>query len=111
MDQLAAWEKARAGWLLLVVCAVPASAYLWLVGGFGFCGTDTTDPGRAGDWACVNLVRPVVPWAVIALMPIAALLVGGWIALRLRDWRVLTVVLAVPCVLLVACPLALMALF
>jgi len=80
----------------------PARFGLGLDGGYAFCGTDTTEPGKFGDWACGTLVHPVAPWAAIVATPIAALLVGGSIALRRRDWRLFTFVLIVPPVLLVS---------
>jgi hypothetical protein len=109
MNQFGPWDKALAGWLILSVCAVPVSAVFWMVGGFAFCGTDTTEPGSA--WACDQLVHPVVPWAVIAATPIVAMVIGGWVALRRRDWGLLALFLVLPSAFLVGCTFALLAAF
>lgn len=111
MDQDGPWVRARVAWFFIAVGALPVSAVFWMVGGYAFCGTDTTEPGAAGDWACGNLVHPFVPWAAIAATPVAALLVGGWIAIRRRDWRLFTFFLIVPSLLLVGGTFAITALF
>jgi hypothetical protein len=81
------WVRARIAWVFVVFGALPLSALLWFVGGYAFCGTDTTDPGVFGDWACERLVHPVAPWALIAAAPLTILLVGGHVALQRRSWR------------------------
>jgi hypothetical protein len=111
MDRSEPWVGARVAWFLVVVGALPVSALFWIAGAYAFCGTDTTEPGKLGDWACGNLVHPVAPWAAIAAAPVAALLVGGWIALRRRDWRLFGFFLIVPPLLLVGGFLTITALF
>lgn len=87
MDWFDPWVRARVAWFVVVVVALPASGLLWLAGGYGFCGTDTTEPGAVGERACETLVQPVAPWLLIAATPLAILLVGGHLALKRRSWR------------------------
>jgi hypothetical protein len=94
--------RARVAWVLVVLVALPVSALLWLAGGYAFCGTDTTEPGVFGESACARLVQPVAPWSVIAATPLAILLVGGYIALERRSWRLFAYsVVGAPLLLLV----------
>jgi hypothetical protein len=86
VDPLDSWARARVVWAVVVVALLPAAALVWFVGGYSFCGTDTTEPGAFGDWACETLVRPVAPWVLIVLAPLTVAVVGGLIALRRTSW-------------------------
>jgi hypothetical protein len=81
------WVRARIVWVLAVLIALPVSGLVWLAGGYAFCGTDTTEPGAFGDWACESLVHPVAPWLLIAAAPLAIMLLGGRVAVRRKSWR------------------------
>jgi hypothetical protein len=80
------WVRARTAWIFVIFGVLPLSALVWIGGGYAFCGTDTTEPGAFGDWACERLVHPVAPWLLIAAIPLTILLVGGHVALRRRSW-------------------------
>jgi hypothetical protein len=58
-------------WIVVTSATVPASAWLWLIGGMSTCGEEVYDtpPGSVGDTLCSALVRPVAPWALIASIP------------------------------------------
>jgi hypothetical protein len=86
MDWFDPWIRARVAWAVVAVTALPVSALLWIAGGYRFCGTDTTEPGVFGEWACERLVRPVAPWSLIAAAPLVVLLVGGHVSLKRRNW-------------------------
>jgi hypothetical protein len=86
VDSVDPWARARITWAVVAVALVPASALVWFVGGYSFCGTETTEPGAFGDWACDALVRPVAPWLLIVLAPLTIAVVGGHIALRRKSW-------------------------
>jgi hypothetical protein len=102
-ESVGRWPLARAVWIVLILASLPASALVWFVGAVSFCGTDTTEPGAFGDWACGALVRPVVPWVAVAAIPLAILVVGGLMAVRREDWRLFAIsVLAPPIGLAVA---------
>jgi hypothetical protein len=85
------WIRARAAWVFLAGAALAISGLAWLVGGYAFCGTDTTEPGPFGDWACESLVRPVVPWLLIAATPLTVVLLGGHIGLKRKSWGLFAV--------------------
>ena len=102
MDWSDPWVRARVSW----VCVIPATLILagsvWLVGGYSFCGTDTTEPGALGDWACESLVRPVVPWVLIVAIPLAILVFGGHVAITRKSWQLFTLsVIGAPLLLLI----------
>jgi hypothetical protein len=111
VDWFDPWVRARVAWIFIALAALPASALLWLGGGWGFCGTDTTEPGVVGDWACERLVHPVAPWALIAAMPLAILLVGGHVGLQRKSWRLFAYSVIGAPLLLVIGFFALMAIF
>lgn len=74
-------------WALLAVVTVatiPASAFLWFIGGMSMCGEETynTPPGSVGDSLCGALVEPIAPWATLAAMPTILVAVGGVLAIR-----------------------------
>ena len=96
------WLRARVAWVFVVFAALFLSGSFWLVGGYSFCGTDTTEPGAFGDWACENLVHPVVPWVLIALIPLALLLLGGHVAIKRKSWGLFAAsVIGAPLLLLI----------
>jgi hypothetical protein len=96
------WIRARAAWVLLAFAALVISGLVWLVGGYAFCGTDTTEPGKLGDWACEHLVRPVVPWSLIAAIPFTILLLGGHVGLKRKSWGLFALsVIGAPLLLLI----------
>jgi hypothetical protein len=86
MDWSDPWTRARAAWAFLAFAALAISGLVWFVGGYAFCGTDTTEPGAFGDWACKSLVRPVVPWLLIAATAFTIVLLGGHIGLKRKSW-------------------------
>ena len=92
---------------------VPASAFLWLVGGMAACGEETYDtpPGTVGDSFCQTLVEPVVPWALLAAIPFLLSAAGGAWALREQDRRLLLVSAIVPGLLFVIAVFAFTAAF
>lgn len=96
MDGLGPWAAARRAWILLILGSLPASVLLWFIGGYSFCGTDTTEPGEVGDWACGALVEPVVPWVLIAATPLLSLVAGGLVALRRESWRLFALAVVGP---------------
>ncbi len=87
MDWADSWVRARVAWVFVVLAALFLSGEFWLVGGYAFCGTDTTEPGAFGDWACETLVHPVVPWLLIVAIPLTILLVGGHLGIKHKSWR------------------------
>jgi ABC-type Na+ efflux pump permease subunit len=88
----------RLGWTLATLAMIPASIVLWLVGGMAACGEETYDtpPGSVGDSLCEGLVRPVLPWALLASIPFVLGLAGGLAAMRRGDRRLLIAATAVP---------------
>jgi hypothetical protein len=80
------WIRARVAWVFVVLAALFLSGSFWLVGGYVLCGTDTTEPGAFGDWACENLVHPVVPWLLIVAIPLVVVLLGGHVAIKRKSW-------------------------
>jgi hypothetical protein len=85
-------------WALLVVVTVvtiPASAFIWLIGGMSMCGEETysTPPGSVGDSLCGALVKPIAPWATLAAIPTIFVAVGGVLAIRRGQANLLTVFL------------------
>jgi hypothetical protein len=79
-------DKGASTWVCLAFAALAVSGVVWLAGGYAFCGTDTTEPGPFGEWACESLVRPVVPWLLIAATPLTVLLIGGHVGLKRKSW-------------------------
>jgi hypothetical protein len=74
-------------WALLVVVTVatiPASAFVWFIGGGSMCGEETynTPPGSVGYSLCGALVEPIAPWATLAAIPTILVAVGGVLAIR-----------------------------
>jgi hypothetical protein len=107
------WRSAWAVWIVAAVAAVPASAALWLVGGYAFCGEEVynTPPGSAGDSLCSALVQPIVPWALLASVPFFAALVGGFVGIRLRNRELFVLALSAPFVTVVVAVLGILAAF
>jgi hypothetical protein len=87
-----------AWWSVATLAAVPASAVLWFVVGQGWCGTEVYDTprGSAGDSLCTALVKPVFPWALLASLPFFAVLVGGFIGIRLHKRGLFLFAVAAP---------------
>jgi hypothetical protein len=100
-ESLRRWGLARAIWTLVALATFPASVFIWFLGAYSLCGTDTTEPSF-GEGACDALVHPVVPWVAIAATPLVALVLGGVIALRRRDSRLFALSLAAPSLLVIA---------
>jgi hypothetical protein len=100
-------------WIAVTLAAMPASFWLWFIGGTGMCGEEVYDtrPGSVGDTLCTALVEPVVPWASLAAVPVAIAAVGGFIGLRLGRRRFFYFALAAPFVLAFGGTLALLAVF
>jgi hypothetical protein len=98
---------------MTTLASVPASAFLWFVGGMAACGGEVYDtpPGSLGDRFCGSLVDPVVPWASIAAVPIAVAGIGGLIAIRIRSRRLLVIALTAPFVMAGVGTLAALAIF
>jgi hypothetical protein len=111
VDWLDPWVRARVAWVFVAFLALPASGLLWLPGGYAFCGTDTTEPGPFGDWACDTAVRPVAPWLLIVATPLILLLAGGHLAIQRKSWRLFAFSVIGPPSLLVIGFFALMAIF
>ena len=103
----------RLGWTLATLAMIPASIVLWLAGGMAACGgeIDDTPPGSVGDSLCEGLVRPVLPWALLASIPFVLALAGGLAAMRLGDRRLMIAATAVPPALFVLGTLAFPAVF
>jgi hypothetical protein len=74
-------------WAVATLTTVPASLFVWLIGGMGMCGEETYDtpPGSVGDSLCSALVEPVVPWMLLALIPTVLTAVSSFGAVRRRD--------------------------
>jgi hypothetical protein len=98
---MGAWKSERAWWILATLASVPASAFLWFVGGMAACGGEVyeTPPGSIGDSFCGSVVDPVLPWVSIASIPVWIAAVGGVTAIRLRSRRLLFVALTAPFVI------------
>jgi hypothetical protein len=105
------WVRARVAWVFVVFGALPPSGLVWIAGAYAFCGTDTTEPGVFGDWACERLVHPFAPWALIAATPLTILLVGGHVSLQRKSWRLFAYSVIGPSLLLVIGFFTLMAVF
>lgn len=104
-------SEAWVAWVVATVAMFPVAGFLWLIGGYGFCGTDTTDPGPIGDAACRALVEPIAPWATIAAAPLISVGVLGFIALRRRNKRLFILAIAAPYIAVVATSFALLAIY
>ena len=103
VDWFDPWIGARAAWAVVLITVLVVSGLAWVVGGYAFCGTDTSEPGASGDWACENLVRPVVPWSLIVAAPFTIALVGGHLGLKRQSWRLFALsVVGAPLLLVVA---------
>jgi hypothetical protein len=100
-ESLRRWALARAIWTLLILATFPASVFIWFLGGYSLCGTDTTEPAF-GRGACDALVHPVVPWVAIAATPLVTLVLGGVIAHRRKDSRLFAFSLSAPLLLVIA---------
>jgi hypothetical protein len=100
-------------WALVMVAMVPASAFLWFVGGVAACGEEAYDtpPGSLGDSLCSALVEPVVPWAALAAAPLALGLIAGLIGLRQGSRRLVVIGTALPPLLIVLGVFCLLAVF
>ena len=81
-----------------ILFAVPASLVVWWIGGQAACGEETYDtpPGSFGDTLCRNLVEPVLPWAVLAALPLLTALVVGILGIRTESRRLLVVAVTAP---------------
>jgi hypothetical protein len=92
------WRRAWVVWVIGTVAAVPASVVLWFVGGYAFCGMEVYDtpPGSVGDTLCTALVKPIVPWALLASVPFLAAIVGGFLGIRLRSRGLFVLALSAP---------------
>jgi hypothetical protein len=95
------WRQARVLWALTTIGMLPASAFLWLVGGMSACGEETysTPPGSFGDSMCGALVDPVAPWALIASAPLLVVSVVGFIAIHRESRRLFAVAMVLPLLL------------
>jgi hypothetical protein len=93
--------------------AVPASALLWFVGGQAWCGEEVynTPPGSTGDALCETLVDPVAPWLVLAALPLAIVLLGGFAGIRLGSRRLFLIALTAPFVVVLVAVFTFLALF
>lgn len=91
--------------------AIPASVLLWFVGGMASCGEEVYDtpPGSTGDTLCQTLVMPVAPWLLLAALPFAMVLAGGFVGIRRRNRRLFVAALTVPFVLVVIAVFAMLA--
>jgi hypothetical protein len=100
-------------WIVVTSATVPASAWLWLIGGMSTCGEEVYDtlPGSVGDTLCSALVRPVVPWALIASIPTLLAAVGGFVSIRLRRRDLFLFALAAPFAIVVIATSSLTAIF
>jgi hypothetical protein len=95
-------------WGAATLLAIPCSVLLWFVGGMASCGEEVYDtpPGSAGDTMCQALVEPVVPWLLLAALPFAIVLAGGFVGIRRRNRRLFATALTAPFVLVVVGVLA-----
>jgi hypothetical protein len=107
------WRGAWALWVSATLAALPASALLWFVVGQSWCGMEVSDTpaGSVGDSLCTNLVEPVVPWALVASLPLLVVLVGGLAALRFHRRRLFALAVTAPFVLVVLAVVATTAFF
>jgi hypothetical protein len=94
------WDLARAVWIVLLLAMLPASLFVWLLGGYWLCGTDTTEPAF-GDRACNAVTHPLALWLAIITSPLAILLFGGLIAFRRKNWRLFAASMLAPPMLIV----------
>jgi hypothetical protein len=94
------WRGAWVLWTAVTLLAIPASALLWFVGGTASCGEEVYDtpPGSAGDTLCQTLVEPVVPWLLLAVLPVVIVLGGGFVGIRRRNRRLFAAALTAPLV-------------
>ena len=99
-------------WAAVTLLAIPASVLLWLAGGMASCGEEVYDtpPGSTADTLCQTLVKPVAPWLLLAALPFAMVLAGGFVGIRRRNRRLYVAALTVPFVLVVIGILATLAL-
>jgi hypothetical protein len=100
-------------WAAVTLAAVPASALLWVVGGQVLCGEEDYDtpPGSTGDTLCRTLVDPVAPWLVLAALPFAIVLFGGFAGIHLGNKRLFLIALTAPFVVVVVAVFAFFVLF
>jgi hypothetical protein len=100
-------------WAAVTLAAVPASALLWFVGGQAWCGEEVYDtpPGSTGDALCQTLVDPVVPWLVLAALPLAIVVLGGFAGIRLGSKRLFLIALTAPFVVVLVAVFTFLALF
>lgn len=94
-------------WIATLLCLVGASATVWWIGGVGFCGEEAYDtpPGSLGDTLCGALVKPFVPWALIASLPVLTGASVGLVALLRQSRRMFLVSVLAPWLVFV-CELA-----
>ena len=95
------WKSEWGLWIVATLAALPASAFLWFVGGMAACGGELYDtpPGSIGDRFCGSVVDPVVPWVSLASTPFWIAAVGGLIAIRLQNRRLFLAALTAPFVI------------
>lgn len=97
------WDVARAAWIVLLLTMLPASVFVWFVGAYWLCGTDTTEPAF-GDHACEAVSvgwGPVSPWLAISAIPLLIFILGGRKAFLRRSWPLFTASTLGPPLLLV----------
>jgi hypothetical protein len=106
-------KNERALWILATLASVPASAVLWFVGGMGACGGEVYDTphGSSGDAFCRSVVHPIVPWVSIASLPVWVAAVGGLVAIRVGNRRLLVAALTTPFLIAGVGTLAALAIF
>jgi hypothetical protein len=85
-------------WAAAIPFAAVASLVLWWVGGQAACGEETYDtpPGSIGDTFCRDLVKPILPWGVLAALPLLTVLLVGFLGARAQSRALVAVAVAAP---------------
>ena len=78
-----------------------------------WCGEEVYDtpPGSTADALCRTLVDPVAPWLVLAALPFAVVLFGGFAGIHLGSRRLFLIALTAPFVVVLVAVFAFLALF
>jgi hypothetical protein len=100
-------------WVGATIALVPASFLLWMIGAQASCGEEIYDtpPGSLGDRACNALVEPIVPWALMAAVPLGVGLVAGFAAIGTKHRGLLLFATVTPLSLVVLAIFAALAFF
>jgi hypothetical protein len=97
------WDVARVAWIVLLLTMLPASFFVWFLGAYWLCGSDTTEPAF-GERTCDAMSAgwgPLGPWLAISATPFVIFILGGRLAFQRQSWPLFTASTLGPPMLLV----------